>query len=170
MHDLPGMADQTVKIEIDPAELRSPCAGVIKQLIMLASFLKEMETQAHLIHLNYEGINFLEVHGFLKAQYELHLEQFDTVAEFVRANDFWMPMCACGLKDALPCFANVESHDGREMLAVYLKNLDSLADLAVQVEPAAQQVGAIDVANYMADLVAASSKAAWFIKAILRGC
>jgi DNA-binding ferritin-like protein len=64
----------------------------------------------------------------------------------------------------------VESHNGKEMLAVYLKNLDDLADLAVQIEPSAQQVGAIDVANYMAELVAAASKAAWFLKAILRGC
>lgn len=164
------MVAQVVKVDVDPAELRSPCAGMIKQLIMLASFLKEMETQAHLIHLNYEGDNFLEVHRFLKDQYEVHLEQFDTVAEFVRASDFWMPMCACGLKDALPCFANVESYDGREMLGVYYQNLDDLSDLARQIEPAAQQVGAIDVANYMADLVAASSKAAWFVKATLRGC
>ena len=170
MHEMPGMAVQEIKVEVDPADLRSPCGGMIKQLIMLASFLKEMETQAHLIHLNYEGVNFLEVHAFLKGQYEAHLDQFDTVAEFVRANDFWMPMCACGLKDALPCFANVESHDGKEMLAVYYKNLDDLADLATQIEPAAQQVGAIDVANYMAELVAVSMKAAWFIKAILRGC
>jgi DNA-binding ferritin-like protein len=151
-------------------ELRNPCAGMVNQLIMLAAFLKEMETQSHLIHLNYEGANFLDVHQFLKGQYEAHLEQFDTIAEFVRAQDFWMPMCACGLKDALPCFQNVESHNGKEMLAVYLKNLDDLADLAVQIEPSAQQVGAIDVANYMAELVAAASKAAWFLKAILRGC
>lgn len=151
-------------------EVRNPCAGMVNQLIMLSAFLKEMETQSHLIHLNYEGANFLDVHQFLKGQYEAHLEQFDTVAELVRAQDFWMPMCACGLKDALPCFQNVESQNGKEMLAVYLKNLDDLADLAVQIEPSAQQVGAIDVANYMAELVAAASKAAWFIKAILRGC
>jgi DNA-binding ferritin-like protein len=170
MHGMPHAQEQVAVVMGEQEEVRNPSAGLIKQLIMLASFLKEMETQSHLIHLNYEGENFLEVHRFLKGQYEMHLEQFDAVAEFVRSQDFWMPLCACGLKDALPCFQNVESYDGREMLTAYFKNLDDLTELAVQIEPSAQQVGAIDVANYMAELVAASSKAAWFIKAILRGC
>ena len=53
----------------------------IQQCISLASYLKELQTQAHLIHLNYEGSNFLGVHAFLKDQYEAHLEQFDALAE-----------------------------------------------------------------------------------------
>lgn len=143
-------------------------AGLIGELIALASLLKELQTQSHLIHLNYESANFLAVHEFLKNQYEAHLEQFDTVAEFVRAQDHFMPMCACGLKDAMPAFKNCESYEARHMLVAYLTNLESMCDMATEVERLAGESRVIDVQNYMAELVAAGSKAAWFIKATLR--
>lgn len=142
--------------------------GLIGELIALASLLKELQTQSHLIHLNYEGENFMAVHAFLRDQYEAHLEQFDTVAEFVRAQDHFMPMCACGLKDSMPAFRNCESYEARHMLVTYLANLESMCDTATAVEQVASESRVIDVQNYMAELVAAGSKAAWFIKATLR--
>lgn len=170
MHEMPHEAEQVAVMVQSPDEVRNPSGGLAKQLIMLAAFIKELETQSHLIHLNYEGSNFFEVHRFLKDQYELHLTEFDTVSEHVRTLDFYMPMCACGLKDAIPCFRNVESYVGKDMLATYLVNLEDMCELVCQIEPTAQQVGAIDVANYMAELMASANKAAWFIKATLRGC
>jgi len=152
-----------------PAKSKNGDVGsFIQQCIALSSCLKELETQSHLIHLNYEGANFLGVHGFLKDQYESHLEQFDTLAEFIRSMDYLMPMCACGLKDACPQFQAVTSYKGTDMLATYYKNLEQTATLCKKLEPAAQKVGAIDIANYMADLVGQMFKAAWFIKATLR--
>jgi len=147
-----------------------PCGGLIKKLITLAAFLKELENQSHLIHLNYEGSNFLEVHAFLKDQYEAHVEQFDVIGEFVRSLDFWMPMCTNGLREALPCFQHVDSHDGRKMLTVYYQNLEDLLVLIENIEPTATELKVLDVANYMAELMSATNKAAWFIKATLRGC
>lgn len=142
---------------------------LLQGLVRLAAFLKELETQAHLIHLNYEGSNFLSIHGFLKDQYESHLEQFDTVAELVRTMDMYMPMCACGLKEAVsPCFVNVKSYAGMQQLSAYLSNLEAMGQMAKDVEPMAQCIGAIDVANYMAELVGSAFKAAWFVKASLR--
>lgn len=140
----------------------------IQQAIALSAYLKELETQSHLIHLNYEGANFLGVHAFLKEQYESHLEQFDTLAEFIRSMDYLMPMCGCGLKDAAPPLQAVTSYKGNDMLATYYKNLEQGANLCKKLEPIAQKIGAIDIANYMADLVGAMFKAAWFIKATLR--
>ncbi|MGA1670281.1 MAG: hypothetical protein ACO39F_05265, partial [Candidatus Nanopelagicaceae bacterium] len=82
-------------IEEQADELAMNCGDgvtrLVKHLVMLASMLKELETQSHLIHLNYEGANFLEVHAYLKERYETHLEQFDTVAEEVRSLDHFMP-------------------------------------------------------------------------------
>lgn len=95
----------------------------IQQAIALSAYLKELETQSHLIHLNYEGANFLGVHAFLKEQYESHLEQFDTLAEFIRSMDYLMPTCGCGLKDAAPPLQAVTSYKGNDMLATYYKNL-----------------------------------------------
>lgn len=142
---------------------------LLRGMVGLAAFLKELETQAHLIHLNYEGSNFLSIHAFLKDQYELHLQQFDKVAELVRTMDMYMPMCACGLKEAVsPCFENVKSYAGMQQLAAYLKNLEEMGQMAKDVEPMAQCIGAIDVANYMAELVGSAFQAGWFIKASLR--
>ena len=140
----------------------------IQQLISLSAYVKELETQSHLIHLNYEGSNFLGVHAFLKDQYEAHLEQFDTLSEFIRSMDYLLPMCAKGLADASPGIQHVTSYKGTEMLAVYYKNLEELGMKSKKLEPIAQKIGAIDIANYLADLVGQAFKAAWFIKATLR--
>jgi DNA-binding ferritin-like protein len=140
----------------------------IQQCIALCAYLKELETQSHLIHLNYEGSNFLGVHAFLKEQYKTHLKQFDTLAEFVRSMDYLMPMCGCGLKDMAPPMQVVKSYKGTDMLGVYYKNLEELGMKAKKLEPVAAKVGAIDIQNYMADLVGQAFKAAWFVKATLR--
>ncbi len=140
----------------------------IQQCIALCAYIKELETQSHLIHLNYEGANFLGVHTFLGDQYQAHLEQFDTLAEFIRSMDYLMPMCGCGLADASPGIQKVTSYKGTEMLAVYYKNLEELGMKAKKLEPIAAKVGAIDIQNYMADLTGQAFKAAWLIKATLR--
>ena len=140
----------------------------IQQCISLCAYLKELETQSHLIHLNYEGSNFLGVHAFLKDQYEAHLEQFDTLAEFIRSMDYLMPMCGCGLRDMAPPIQVVKSYKGTDMLGVYYKNLEELGMKAKKLEGMAQKVHAIDIQNYMADLVGQAFKAAWQIKATLR--
>lgn len=145
-------------------------ARLAQHLIMLASLVKELETQSHLIHLNYEGSNFLEVHKFLKERYETHLEQFDTVAEFVRSLDHFLPMCACGLKEQMPPFQNVQSYEGRAMLITYYVNIESLGYLAKELEQVAAEVQAPDVQNYMAELTGDAFKTSWFLKAILRNC
>ncbi len=140
----------------------------IQQCIALCSYLKELQTQSHLCHLNYEGANFLGVHAFLKEQYEAHLEQFDTLGEFIRSMDYLMPTCAKGLAEAGPVFNHCTSYKGTEMLAVYYKNLEELGMKCKKLEPIAAKVGAIDIQNYMADLCGQAFKAAWQIKATLR--
>jgi DNA-binding ferritin-like protein len=140
----------------------------IQQLIALSSYVKELETQSHLIHLNIECPNFLAFHAFLKDQYETHLEQFDTLAEFVRSMDYLMPMCNTGLRDLMPPVHEVSSYEWKGMLGVYYKNLEELGMKAKKLEPIAAKIGAIDIQNYMADLTKQAFKAAWFIKASLR--
>jgi DNA-binding ferritin-like protein len=140
----------------------------IQQCISLCSYLKELETQSHLIHLNYEGSNFVGVHSFLGDQYEAHLGQFDKLAEFIRSMDYLLPMCSRGLADVGPGIQHVTSYKGNDMLAVYYKNLEELGMKAKKLEPIAAKVGAIDIQNYMAELTGEAFKAAWFIKATLR--
>jgi hypothetical protein len=169
---LMGMQEPLTALVVSPPAASGQQDGkerLLHALVQLAAYLKELETQSHLIHLNYEGSNFLSIHGFLKDQYEAHLDQFDTVSELVRSMDMYMPMCACGLKEQVsPCFQNVQTYQGTGMLATYLGNLEALGQLAKDVEPLATGIGALDVANYMADLVGVAFKSAWFIKASLR--
>jgi DNA-binding ferritin-like protein len=156
---------------MQPETSPAPAVGrLVEQLILLSSMLKELETQSHLVHLNFEGENFLQVHEFLKGQYEAHLEQFDRVAELVRSMDYWMPLCSCGLKDALAGFQHICSHEGRAMLLTYYSNIEAMGYLAKELERVAGEVGAPDVQNYMADLVGFAFKTSWFLKAMLRGC
>jgi hypothetical protein len=54
------------------------------------------------------------------------------------------------------------------MLGVYYKNLEELGAKAKKIEPMAQKIGAIDIQNYMAELVGMAFKSAWFVKAVLR--
>jgi len=174
----PQMGVEPLKTGVAPEPQAKPKApgkskngdvgGFIQQCISLCSYLKELQTQAHLIHLNYEGGNFLGVHGFLKDQYEAHLEQFDTLGEFIRSMDYLMPMCAKGLADAGPGIQHVTSYKGTDMLAVYYKNLEELGMKSKKLEPLAAKVGAIDIQNYMAELCGEAFKAAWFVKATLR--
>ena len=142
--------------------------GFIQQCISLCAYLKDLQTQAHLIHLNYEGGNFIGVHAFLKDQYEAHVEQFDTLGEFIRSMDYLLPMCSEGLADANPGMQHVKSYKGNDQLAVYYKNLEELGAKTKKIEAAAAKVGAIDIQNYMAELCGQAFKAAWFIKATLR--
>jgi DNA-binding ferritin-like protein len=140
----------------------------IQQCISLCAYLKELETQSHLIHLNIECPDFISVHKFLGEQYEAHLKQFDALAEFIRSMDFYLPKCACELRDLAPQMQIVSSYEWKNMLSVYYKNLEELGMKAKKLEPVAQKIGAIDIANFLADLVGQGFKAAWFIKSILR--
>ncbi len=157
----------TLMVQGDSYEDKVGAVG--EKLVLLAAFAKELQTQAHLIHFNYEGSNFLAVHAFLKEQYELHTEQFDTLGELVRTLNYWMPMCACGLKEAVgPCFKNVESYEGDAMLTTYYRNLESFSSMVKMVEPAAQETQHYDIANYMAELITQTWKICWMVKATLK--
>ena len=140
----------------------------IQQLISLAAYVHQLQVQSHLIHLNLEAPYFIGVHGFLKDQYESHLEQFDVIGEFIRSMDYLMPTCMEGLMSSSPQFKHCTSYKPNEMLGVYYKNLEELGMMTKKLEPIAAKIGAIDIQNYMADLCGQAFKAAWQIKATLR--
>lgn len=140
---------------------------LLGQLAVMAAFLKELELQSHLIHLNYTGSNFLPVHEFLKGQYEQHLEEFDTVAEFIRAMGAFLPGSNGEFRQAARGFRDGSNGEPAEQLRVYVANLEQLKLMAQQLEPLAQRERALDVVDFMAVLVGSCSKAAWFLKATL---
>jgi len=160
--------EQQAKPKAPSKSKNGDVGAFIQQCISLSSYLKELETQSHLIHLNIEGANFLGLHRFLKGQYEAHLKQFDTLSEFIRSMDYLLPLCSKGLADASPGIQHCTSYKNTDMLAVYYKNLEELGMKTKKLEPIAAKIGAIDIQNYMADLCGQAFKAAWMIKATLR--
>jgi DNA-binding ferritin-like protein len=154
-----------------PEDTDAPKIGaLVQQLIMMASMLKELETQSHLIHANAEGSNFLALHEFLKKQYEQHLEQFDHVLELVRTLNHFAPVCSRCLANALPDFVHATTYETRSMLIAYFQNLENMGEVAKVVGESAREAKAPDVDNYMAELCGDAYKASWMIKATLRGC
>lgn len=169
--EIPQMAAPVEGMVIIEEQEVKPVATVeelINQLVAMGSYVNQLYLQSHLIHLNVEGPLFLPIHEFLKTQYDAHITQFDTLAEFVRSMDYLMPMCAKGLQGAYKNFKHVKSYEAREMLTVYTKNLEAGGMMAKDLGTTAKEVQAPDVENYAADLVGQMFKAAWFLKATLR--
>lgn len=146
-------------------------SDLVSQLRELSRWLKALESQSHLVHLNFVGSgNFLPVHLFLKERYEAHLEEFDNAAEFVRALGAPFIGTVAELHALPDGFMDLQPDCGCDsLLQAYLINLQQLIGMAQQLEPIAQRARAIDVVDYCAQLVASSSKACWFLRATL-GC
>jgi DNA-binding ferritin-like protein len=137
-------------------------------MVSFASYLYQLNTQAHLLHLNIECPQFLALHEFLKEQYEQHIADFDVVAELVRSMDFLMPMCQCGLMDAYKKFKSVKTYDAKDSLTLYTKNLEAGAQLAVELVDMAKEANHPDVENEVAAIVGKLFKSAWMLKSTLR--
>lgn len=151
----------------EPLGLGSSTGELANNLLQMAQQAKALELLAHLVHLNYEGEEFLEIHAFLKGRYEAHLEQFDALAEFVRTLDYLVPwdldFSLCQLEHC-PGAGSTAA----EQLLCYLKCSEAFGLKAKELAKCARSADAPDVENYAADLVADAFKTAWFLKATLR--
>jgi DNA-binding ferritin-like protein len=142
--------------------------NLVYQMVSFASYIYQLNTQAHLLHLNCECSNFLAVHKFLKKQYEEHITDFDTISEIVRSMDYLMPSCQCGLMDAYKKFPAVKNYDAREGLTTYTKNLENGGMMAKDLVEMAREVGCPDCENELAAVCGRLFKGAWKLKATLR--
>jgi DNA-binding ferritin-like protein len=157
-----------IGIEDPEEDLKEAKDELARYLLCVTAFIKELETQSHLVHLNFQGPNFLSVHGYLKGQYDKHLEQFDRVAEALRTLDYYLPMCSNGLKDCCRDFKHCTSYQSSEMLATYLYNIESCGMKAKCLGKCAAKACAPDIENLAADLVEAMFHDAYLIKSTLR--
>lgn len=133
----------------------------------LAAWLKCLEGQAHLVHVNYTGANFIEVHGYLKERYLEHLEQLDSVLEAMRTLRYWVPAEVMAGPACAPGFEDYCTREPREMLMIYRGNIEALGNRVKDVEAVATEARSLDVANLMADLCGQAWKVHWFLSAVL---
>lgn len=150
----------------EPQESQETLA-LVGGLLRLAGHAKAMELMAHLVHLNFEGREFLEVHAFLKERYGAHLEQFDVLTEFVRTLDFLVPVGLNCSMSQLP-YQLSDGASSELLLLQYLRNSEAFGMGAKELVKLAREADAPDIENYGAELVADAYKTAWFIKAMLR--
>lgn len=142
--------------------------NLIFDMVSFASYLYQLNIQAHLLHLNLECREFLALHDFLKEQYQQHISDFDTMSELVRSMDFLMPMCQCGLFDAYKKFKTTKTYEARESLILYTKNLEQGGMMGKKIVEMARQVDAPDVENHAATILGNLFKGAWMLKSTLR--
>lgn len=164
----PGQQEAVPKPKSPPKSKNGDVGAFIQQLTSLGAYVHQLQVQAHLIHFNYEAANFIGIHEFLKGQYEKHVDQFDKIGEYIRSMDYYLPMCHEGLMAASPEFKHCGSYKATDMLMVYYKNLEELGMKCKKLAPIAEKIGALDIENYMAELIGDAFKDAWFIKASLR--
>jgi len=142
--------------------------NLIYKLVEFASYNYQLNTQAHLLHLNIEAPFFLAVHKFLKKQYQQHIDDFDVLAELVRSMDYLMPLCQKGLLNAYKGFNNVKTYDAIQSLTVYVKNLEQGGQMAKDIINMSRIIDCPDCENELAEIVNHLFKAAWMLKATLR--
>jgi DNA-binding ferritin-like protein len=142
--------------------------NLIFKMVELASYLYHLNIQAHLIHLNLEAPNFLELHKFLKKQYVQHTADFDELSELVRSMDFLLPMCQKGLLGAYKGFKTTKTYDSVASLTLYTKNLEAGGMMTKDVYDMAKEVGAPDIENKLAEICGNMFKSAWKLKSSLR--
>jgi DNA-binding ferritin-like protein len=160
-------ADPT-KQDPQPKQKNEGPGRLIAEMIQLLSYSEQLRVQAHLIHFNYEGGNFIGIHKFLKKEYELQQEHFDRLGELVRSMDYMLPMCMKGLLGAYKKFKHCDTYEPKLMLCTYIDNVEEFAMTCKRVRKTAIKIDAPDIENYMAELVEDSFKSSWFLKAGLR--
>jgi DNA-binding ferritin-like protein len=142
--------------------------NLVYKLVEFASYNYQLNTQAHLLHLNIEAPFFLAVHKFLRKQYQQHIDDFDVLAELVRSMDYLMPLCQKGLLGACKSFKNITTYEARSSLTLYIKNLENGGFMGKELVDLAREVGAPDAENEVAEIVGHMFKAAWMLKSTLR--
>lgn len=156
----PGMTEE------QPVAQETPCLS--RCLIELSAALRRLSLQAHLVHLNYEAVNFLAVHEFFRQQYLQHLDQFDKIAEHVRAADMLMPLQTAELSCSCIEFSEPDSYRPDSLLVAYVQSVESVAAHVRNLSAAAEDEKAIDVVDTLGALYGELKKASWFVKSLLR--
>jgi len=166
--ETPEQKEMSVGNEPQPKTKKESPARLASELIKVCAHLTQLQIQAHLVHLNFEGGNFHGIHRFTRKQYRQHQEQFDRVGELIRSLDFLLPMCSKGLLGTCKGFKHIESYDAKGMLVPYITNLEALGTMLKKVIKLSQKEDAPDVENYLAQLVEEMFIASWQVKATLR--
>lgn len=121
--------------------------------------------QSHVAHVNITGRNFYSDHKLLQKIYENLQDQIDTIAEFLRSLETFMPESIGDVLDTAVIADDLVLGDSDSLLRLVCKNLQTLVDLYRELEREADDAGQDQIANYAQDQETILTKQIWMITA-----
>ena len=123
--------------------------------------------QSHVAHVNITGRNFYSDHKLLQKIYENLQDQIDTIAEFLRSVETFMPESLADVMDQTQVADDLVVGDSDELLRLVGRNLQTLVDLYRELEREADDAGQDQIANYAQDQETVLTKQIWMITATI---
>lgn len=144
----------------------------MKHLDLLQKYIANLNiwnVKLHNLHWNVVGINFLQIHEFLEEIYDNVGEQFDEVAELLKAKRE-MPLSTIAeyLDIATIKETHTKQYDEKEALEILKEDLELMRDLATEIRNTADEEGDFETVAIFEDYVIDYSKNIWFVDSMLK--
>ncbi len=144
----------------------------MKHLDLLQKYIANLNiwnVKLHNLHWNVVGINFLQIHEFLEEIYDNVGEQFDEVAELLKAKRE-MPLSTIAeyLDIATIKETPTKQYDEKEALEILKEDLELMRDLATEIRNTADEEGDFETVAIFEDYVIDYSKNIWFVDSMLK--
>jgi starvation-inducible DNA-binding protein len=140
-------------------------ADLLKTLLasQFAYYLK-----AQFFHWSVEGNDFYQLHKFFQKIYEDAYSAVDTIAEEIRTLDEYAPGSFERFSELTRIQGQTKVPRSRLMIEELLADSQIMIDLLNQVFAVANEENKQDIANFMAERLAAQNKYMWQLKSFLK--
>jgi starvation-inducible DNA-binding protein len=119
--------------------------------------------RSHVAHVNITGRNFYSDHKLLKKVYENLQENIDTLAEFLRTLETFMPESLADVMDLTSISDDMVMGDSDALLRLVCEDLQTLVGLYRELETEAEDAGQDQIANFAQDQETVLNKQIWMI-------
>jgi starvation-inducible DNA-binding protein len=119
--------------------------------------------RSHVAHVNITGRNFYSDHKLLKKVYENLQDQIDTIAEFLRSVESFMPESLADVLDLTAIPDDMVMGDSDSLLRLVCEDLQTLVALYRELETEAEDAGQDQIANFAQDQETVLTKQIWMI-------
>ena len=142
---------------------------------MLADLLKTLLAsqfayylKAQFFHWSVEGNDFYQLHKFFQKIYEDAYSAVDTIAEEIRTLDEYAPGSFERFSELTRIQGQTKVPRSRLMIEELLADSQTMVDLLNQCFAVATKENKQDIANFMAERLAAQNKYIWQLKSFLK--
>ena len=119
--------------------------------------------RAHVAHVNITGRNFYSDHKLLQKVYENLQANIDTIAEFLRTLETFMPESLADVLDNSQIPDDLVVGDSDTLLRLVCEDLETLVGLYRELETDASAAGQDQIANFAQDQETVLTRQIWMI-------